>query len=303
MKTRFLVLIFFILSLTLSSCSLAAVISPLQNPAVQTSVADSVKRTLVAATLTAIPTVTSFPGTPTPIPPTPTLTFTPFPTFTPTLEGTWLTITEETNCRNGPAVVYAEQSLLPAGTLVEVMARNPENDFYYVRNPSNFAEYCWVWSKYTSLVTKSAYLPVITAFPSPTPLVSITPTFTAANFTVSYDKLLLGCSGNYAIQLYVENTGSIIWRSIRVVLTDTTFQRTFFHSLDIFRGVKANACNIDTDHAQGDLAPGEGSLVACINSGQFNYDPTGHSFTIKVTLYSKDGWSGTSAVKTITLTP
>jgi hypothetical protein len=60
---------------------------------------------------------------------------------------------------------------------------------------------------------------------------------------------------------------------------------------------------MDTANEQGDLVIGEASMVACVNPGQFNYDPTGHNFTAKVTLYNKNGRTGTSVTKTIDFIP
>ena len=123
-----------------------------------------------------------------------------------------------------------------------------------------------------------------------------------ADFTVRYEGFIV-CKENYAIVLYVENTGSLIWKSVRVLLTDTSAQRSTFHTADLFRGVKSDPCIIDVENGQADLMIGEGSLVACVNSGQFNYNPTGRAFTASVTLYNKDGRYGTSVTKVITFTP
>lgn len=291
-----------VLSATLSSCNLSQLNTP-SDESIQTAVAMSVGLTQAAATLTAVlPEATPTNEIPTITPETPTPTLTLEPSLTPTMQGVWLTLQENTNCRSGPGSIYDWLGMINAGQLVEAMARNPANDYFYVRNPATYSDFCWLWGKHSTVTGNIAFLPVFTPQPTPTPEISPTPTAAEADFAVSFHKVV-SCSGSYAIELYLENTGSIIWQSVKVVLTDTTESKTYTHQLNTFRGVTSDACVLDVANEQEDLVNGEGSLVACINSGQFSYDPTGHSFTAKVTLYSLDDRIGTSVTKTIDFTP
>ena len=305
MKKKWLQLFFLylVISLPITSCSAPTPLPPEENPILQTAVALSVAGTQSAETITAVvPTLTFMAASPTPSPRTPTPTRTPAPTLTPTVGGVWLTVKEESYCRTGPASTYEMRVLLPPGTLVEAMARNEENDYYYIRNPQNLSDYCWVWDKYTTVKGSSSSLPVFTPQPSPTPRVWPTPTTGQIDFSVRYSRLV-NCNNNYGIVLYVENTGSLILRSIRVNLTDSTINKNYYHESDIFRGTTTDPCVLDLSNSQEDLIIGEGSEVACVNPGQFGYDPTGHEFNVKITLFIEDGRKGTSVVKTITFTP
>jgi len=287
----------------LSACALPASRQQLKRAIVQTAVADSLVGTHAAATLTAfIPSPTSTPLPTTPVPDTPTPSLTPLPTRTPTMAGVWLTLKENTYCQTEPGSASDAQILLNSGKMVEIMARDPLDAYYYIRDPNNFSQYCWIPAVNTTITGNLSRLPEITAEALYAPIATQAGTPVMNDFAVSFDKIIK-CKDSYGIVLYVENTGSLIWRSIRVILTDNTTRRSFLHDSNLFRGTKDDACILDMENAQEDLVIGEGSPVACVNSGQFNYDPTGHSFSVRITLYNQDGRSGKSITKIITFTP
>jgi hypothetical protein len=287
-------------SAALGACALPSSQQQLKQALVQTAVADSLVGTQAAGTLTAIiPTETS---TPTPTDsPTATPTKTPLPNVTPTLAGVWLTLPGDTDCRTGPGWAYPTLSLVKAGQLVEIMALDPTEEYYYIRDPGNFSQFCWIAKPSARVTGNLSRLPVITstaaaAFPT------TTGTPAALDFYARFVGVI-NCKENYGIVLYIENSGSVILHSIRVVLTDTTVNKSYLHDSNLFRGTTSDECVLDLDHAEGDLQNGEGSLVACVNGGQFNYDPAGHIFTARITLYNQDDRKGEFATKTITFIP
>lgn len=285
---------------TLSACALPGSQKLLKQAIVQTAVVDSLVGTHAAGTLTAIiPTLTT-----TPLPPTitPTPTNTPLPDITPTLAGVWLTLPEDTDCRAGAGWGYQTITRFNAGQVIEIMALDPFNEFFYVRDPNNFSQYCWISVPSTQVTGNLSRLPVITVAPSIPVAATQTGTPAALDFYVRFERVI-NCKENYGIVLYVENTGSIILRSIRVILTDTSANRSYLHDSNIFRGTTVDECELDLANAYGDLMYGEGSLVACVNAGQFNYNPAGHSFTVKITLYNQDDRKGESVTKTINFIP
>jgi hypothetical protein len=291
-----------LLIFTLSSCSFLTTQATPDQSEVQTMVSLRVEQTQIAATMAALQpfvTPTLLPGQPTPLPPTetltPTVTLTPEPTLTPTPSGVWLTITENTNCRTGPASYYRLVLSLKVGDQVEATGINPNSDYYYVVNPSDANSYCWVWNKYAIITGNPSILPVYTPQPTATP--TSTPTI-APDFSFSYISLN-NCGGQYAIKIKVRNTGSLTWKSIRMVVKDNTASSTFTHQLDTFRSY--DGCTVEVD--QKDLTFGEDGLVTNYNPGQLGYDPTGHALTITVTLYSADGRTGTSLSRSINVTP
>ncbi len=296
MKRGLLILIVVILVFSLASCNfpLAGGQSG-SDSAVKTAVALSVALTQLAATQAAVITpAQSTPDLPTALPATALPTATLPPTMTPTLAGVWLTVLENTNCRSGPGTMYDWVTLISAGQTVEALARNPVNDYYYVRNPNSSSGFCWLWSQYSSVSGNITTLPVFTPQPTPT-LASPTP---AADLSINYEGLE-SCAPQYALLFKIKNTGDITWQSIKIVIKDNTTSTTFTHQSDVFKGV--SGC--DFTASQNDLTKGEESYVANVNPGQFDYDPTGHSLKVTITVYAKDGLTGTSFSKTISVTP
>lgn len=268
--------------------------------AVNTAVALNVALTQLAATQTAMvnePSITQVPPTVELFTPTPSITLPP--TLTPTLAGVWLTVLENTNCRSGPGSIYDWVTLINAGQMTEAVARNPNNDYYYVHNPNSAGGFCWLWSKYSSITGNITTLPVFTPQPTPTP--KVTPTFTTppADFSIEY----LGvenCGLLYAFKFKIKNTGSVTWQSYKLVIVDTTTTNTFTQEKDTFYGV--TGCS--TGGAQSDLTTGEESTIAN-DTGNFNYNPAGigHTYQVTLTVFSNDGRTGTSTSKSLTLTP
>lgn len=306
MKKRiFLWPVFFTLITLLSACNFpAAQTAAPDHSALDTIVAQDVLLTQMAATLAANnagnPTENP-PAQATPVPTqelplaTATITLTPLPSATATPQGVWLTINENSNCRVGPASYYALVTSLTAGSKVQVVGRNPQNDYYYVRVTPGASTFCWVWDRYSSVNGDTGVLPVFTPMPTPTPTVTPTPT---PGFTVSYSALI-SCPPQYALRLFIRNTGGVTWQSIRIVVSDSTAGLTFTHTSDNFKSY--TGCG--SDLLQADLTPGEESYVSNVSPGQFNYDPTGHALTVTVTLFTGDGLAGTSAQQTINVTP
>lgn len=285
-------------TLMLSACAATPVQVPTLAPDLRIAVAVSVAQTQAAATLTAIPSSTPVELTPTPAPPTAT----PLPTLTPTMAGVWLTLNQAANCWMGPGAAYDWKRELAPGTLVEAMAVSKDGEYYYVRDPDTFSEFCWLKKNNLSVTGNYGALAVFTPQPTPTLRISLTPTPAPVDFNVRYEKMI-SCSGNYALVLYIENTSRVIWKSVYVSINDATTKKNFYHISDLFRGTTEDTCILDIPNALEDLVDGEGSMVACVNPGQFNYDPTGNTLTVNVTLYDADGRRGNSLTKTFTVTP
>jgi hypothetical protein len=290
-------------SLALSACALPGTQQQLKQAVVQTAVADSLVGTHAAGTLTAIiPTVTSTPLPPTTAPATATPTRTQLPNVTPTLAGVWLTLPSETDCRTGPHWAYPTLVVIKAEQLVEIMALDPLDEYYYIRDPGNFSQFCWIAKPSARVNGNLSQLPIITSSAPTAAFATTTGTPAALDFYARFEGVV-NCKENYGIVLYVKNTGSLILRSIRVVLTDTTINKSYLHDANLFRGTTSDECVLDLDNAESDLQNGEGSLVACVNGGQFNHNPAGHVFTARITLYNQDDRKGEYVTRTITFIP
>ena len=248
--------------------------------AAQTELANAVASTL-AALATNTPEHTFTPSF------TATSSFTPTPTVTLTPSVPMVSVSVETNCRSGPGTAYDSLGILSVGKNAEVVGRGA-GDYWIIKLPSNLAVTCWLWGQYATVVGNTTGLPVFIPPPTPTP---------AQNFTVSFLDTT-ACAPQYAFQFQVNNTGSITWESINIIITNTTTDTTTTPTLDSFRSYEG--CPLEMDNLN--LEPGEGGHVSNI-PGQLNYDPSGDHFTATFKLCSENGLTGICMEKTISFNP
>ena len=242
-------------------------------------------QTLAAPSVTPIFIVTDTPTltfTPT-LSPTPTLTFTPVFTATPLIP--LISVSVPTNCRVGPGKVYERVGALLVGEVAEVVGRDPTGNYWYIRNPDVSGDFCWLWGEYATLTGNFAALPMFTPPPTPTP---------EPDFELSYDGKDT-CSG-WWLDLEVENTGGITFRSISITVKDTVLGTMLNSSTDGFTEKSGCSGTVTRDT----LAPGDTRIVS---SPTFDYDPAGNKVRATVTLCSNKGLNGTCVTDTITFKP
>ncbi|MGE5073742.1 MAG: hypothetical protein ACM3MF_09960 [Anaerolineae bacterium] len=222
---------------------------------------------------------------------TPTFTLTPTPLFTATPLVPLISVSVPTNCRVGPGRVYDQVGALLVGQTAQVYARDPNGNYWYIRNPDRPNGFCWVWGEYATVTGPYFSLPVFTPPPSPTPTMTSTP---APGFTASYDGLE-SCSAAWWVDMQLRNTGSISFESINFTVRDTATSGTITSVANDF--VNKNGC----DSTQKSILPaGKGAVVS---SPQFSYDPNGHKLKITITLCSDPGLNGICVTQTFTVTP
>lgn len=103
-------------------------------------------------------------------PPTFTVTPSATPTITPTPtpDTPMMSVSVDTNCRVGPGGVYDYLGAILVGELAEIVARNANSTYWYIRNP-DASGFCWAWGEYATITGNTAGLPVFTPPPTPTP--------------------------------------------------------------------------------------------------------------------------------------
>ena len=128
----------------------------------QTILAPLVSRTPVPATpISAV-------STPTQVPletllAIPTSTF--VPTSTPRL-ALASPINQPVNCRYGPSTAYAVVGGLEVGRQAEIVGKNIDVTWWYVKNPSNPSTFCWLAANVINTVGRIDALPVVAATPA-----------------------------------------------------------------------------------------------------------------------------------------
>ncbi len=118
----------------------------------------------------ATPLSTPMPATPTSIFITPTLvpietllardTPTPVPTSTSSLILA-SPRDQPVNCRFGPGISYAVVGALNLGRQAEVIGRNEDSSWWYVRNPSDPSTVCWLSAEFVNSTGNVGSLPVV----------------------------------------------------------------------------------------------------------------------------------------------
>jgi len=142
-------------------------------------------------------------------------------TLTPTLENPMIHATTDTNCREGPGVVYDIVGYLLVGKEVPVLGRLKGGGWWYIQHPTQSNERCWVWSSSTEVEGDTSDLPYIDPPPTPTPSPTNTSTPFAA-FSASFSNVH-NCGGaGMQITYQVGNTGNMAFESARIDFTDVS---------------------------------------------------------------------------------
>ncbi|MBI5955298.1 MAG: hypothetical protein HY865_26885 [Chloroflexi bacterium] len=291
-----------ILLVTLACASLPVTATPVPG-AINTSIAQTIVAELTRSAGLATPTATSTLTSELPTV-TSTETLTPTQTLTATLAFTstplvpLISVSTPTNCRNGPGKVYVMEGALLVGEVAEVYGRDPTNNYWYIRNPNDATQFCWVWGKYATVTGPFAFLPVFT--PPPTPTATLTPLPTSTStpspaFKAEYSGLEV-CNGAWWADVQLKNKGSVPFKSVNVSVKDNVTNVTVVNLADGF----TNLDGCLTKSTKDVLGPKDTYLLS---APAFNYDPTGHELLAILTLCSDTGQKGMCATAKITFTP
>ena len=81
-----------------------------------------------------------------------------------------ISVSVETNCREGPSQDYSRVGYLLPGQTSTVHGRNDANTWWYIENPKKPGQYCWLWGEYATVEGDLAGLVVVTPPPPPAPV-------------------------------------------------------------------------------------------------------------------------------------
>jgi len=128
------------------------------------------------------------------------LVITPSITFTSPPNIPQVAVSQDTNCRTGPAAYYSYVTTAISGVFMEVVGVHADgNDYVIVKNP-NGAGNCWLWLRYADKTDFSAYnLTSYTAPPTPTPINTPTPTYTPTPTVTPTDTVVPPAAGDLHI--------------------------------------------------------------------------------------------------------
>ncbi len=117
-----------------------------------------------------------------------------------------------TNCREGPDTDYAIVGHFQRGQTSEVLGTNTYQTWWYIKNPENLEQYCWVWGDTTYVEGETSDVRVVTPPPPPPPGPNFDATF------VGYST----CEGGIFAVFEIENTGATDLQSMSLLIINTT---------------------------------------------------------------------------------
>lgn len=256
--------------LMLAACNL-----PVNNTATEVPATQSEKPALATSTSTkALPTETDVA--------TSTATSTPEPSATITPEIAKAEVVRETNCRVGPAGNYDLVATYPVGQLLEVVAKDLGNTYWFVKNPEKAEEQCYLLAQNVKISGDTETLPRFTPQPSPT---------AAPYFKVSFRKIDTCENADFAV-FVVENTGSIPFRSAYIKVTDQKVNKSVEQALNAFDLV--NHCVLARN-----IAPLEPGGTGYVNSPTFKWAVQGHKLRAVIMLCTDKALKGTCVTQTV----
>jgi hypothetical protein len=156
-----IILLGFILILGISACNLPSPEQVLPPGDVQTAAALTVEaliRPVASATVQAA----TLPDTPTP-------TFAPTGTITPTFSTPILSVREQTNCRTGPGQDYEVVFTYLPNKKLEILGRYDPGNFWLVKSNESPTGECWLWGEYVDVTGSYWVVSSVTPPPTKTP--------------------------------------------------------------------------------------------------------------------------------------
>jgi hypothetical protein len=293
-RISLLIILFFMLSLTISACQGGPTpVAPLEQEDLQTLVAGTLTAAAVeiGQTMTAAVTVTAT------VAPTLTETATLPPTDTPTVEVVTLTLSGNTNCRKGASTYFPVIVTYPAGAVVEVLARNPANDYFYVRAAESESGGCWIWKEFTSFTGNLESLVVYTPVPTPLPTATNTPP-PGANFNAQFVGLT-SCGSGVAANFNITNTGFYTLQSVRIKNSVAGTAGALTHTSNSFSQWSGGAKYATL----GEIAGGKSMIVTTCEPGGFTSSPSGKEVTAEITICLKDDLAGACKTQNVVYKP
>ncbi len=248
----------------------------------------------ILPTRTFTPTVTSAPLNLSAIT-APSLTFTPYSIFgasTPTSSVIpLLSVSAPTNCRNGPGKAYGVEGTLMKGEIVEVYARSPTNEYFYIRNPDPGVEFCWVWGEYASASGSLLVLPVLLPPPTPSPTMTPTP---IPSFDMEFIDSIK--CGGWMMNIQVTNTSPQPFKSMVIEVKDEVTEVELRASSDEFTQRDGCLKTVTKDR----IDPFETFIIS---SPPFEYNPKRHPFRAFITLCTEKGQSAGCITRKLNFKP
>jgi hypothetical protein len=177
--------------------------------------------------------------------------------------------------------------VIAPGTKVEILAQDLGAGYYwFVRNPENVEEGCWLLAQNAKVSGDTASLPVYTPQASPTP---------APAFAIEFKNFDL-CKGSIFVRFSITNTGGVPFRSAYVKVTDTKTGESEEHSLNAFD--LSVGCIIAKN-----IAPLNSGQSGYLQSPEFKKDPRAHRLNAVIMVCTDQNLKGTCVTQSLEIKP
>ncbi len=280
MRTTFQPLFYIVMigALVLSSCNLPAKNATAEpvlstEPAIATATS-ALTATLMEVVATESPTVT------------PTETPLPEPSATDTPEPVMAKVNRVTNCRTGPAGNYDLVAKYEAGQMLEVVAKDLGNSYWFVQDPEKPDEQCYLLAQNVTISGDTSVLPKFTPLASPT---------AAPDFNVNFKKFDT-CKGHDFAVFVVENQGSAPFRSFYVKVTDLKVNKSVEQALNAFD--QYVGCVLAKN-----IAPLNSGATGYVTSPPFDWNPRNNKLRAVLMLCTEKDLKGACVTKSIDVKP
>jgi hypothetical protein len=191
-----------------------------------------------------------------------------------------------TNCRTGPAGNYDLVAQYQAGQMLQVVAKDLGNTYWFVQNPEKLEEQCYLMAQNVTISGDTSTLPKFTPQASPT---------AAPDFKASFKKFDV-CNGDAFALFILENMGSVPFRSVYVRVTDLKVNKSVdqsFNAFDLYVG-----CVLAKNVAP--LNPGG---TGYLQSGMFTWEARSHKLRATIMACTEKDLKGICVTKNIDIKP
>lgn len=283
MRKRHIPLAALIILLSASlACGLPAPSATADPSALATSIVQTVAARQTEAARAQPPT-TTFTASPPTSSPLPLPSLTPTSDFTATPEIPLLSVSVATHCRTGPGKLYQSVGMLLVGETAEIVGREPKGEYWYIRNPDQNPEFCWVWGNYATVSGNTLYIAYISPEPPP-----------ASSFTISFQRV--GNCKVWWVDFRLTNSSPAAFQSFSLTMRDITANTTASMESNDF--TRRDGCNapLTTDI----LIPG-GAVT--VSSPPLAANPAGHTLNVSITACTEADLHGACLTRELTFKP
>lgn len=192
----------------------------------------------------------------------------------------------ETNCRTGPAGNYELIATYQEGQMLEIVARDLGAGYWFVRNPEQSEEQCYLLANNVTVNGDPSVLPQFTPLPSPT---------LAPYFNVTFKKFDI-CNGKDFAIFTIENVGSVPFRSGYIRVTDPKVDKSVEQSLNAFD--LWTGCIIAKN-----IAPLNAGETGYLHTPHFTWNAKSNKLQAVFMLCTEKDLKGTCVTRTLEVRP